>query len=142
VQLLQIKVTQSLFERLEQIAILRGCSNILSLVYQSLEATAADLAVLEKHRLQALKEKAEPAPLAAPRSNDFGDYHKSKLTPEKRQRILHLRESQNLTPGELAARFGVSKTCICLLLAQHQPVVTIPTRPHGGGRGPAFESSK
>jgi transposase-like protein len=60
-----------------------------------------------------------PMAQAAPKTTDFGDYHKTKLSPEGQARIIQLLFVQQLSVEVIAKRFGIGATTVRRIRASH-----------------------
>jgi len=56
-----------------------------------------------------------------------------------RERILQAYDAKAGNQHAIAARFNVSRKCLCDLLRLRRQTGSVAPRPHGGGRKPAYE---
>jgi len=91
-----------------------------------LELGLADRAALRAQKFCTMPPSGEPEKMMI-ETND-NDSHRTKLAPQKIQRLLFLYEAENLSVAALAARMRVSKSTVRRILKGRQRLV--PSPPH------------
>jgi hypothetical protein len=137
VQLLQIKLTDSLFACVRQIAAARGCQNPETYARERLEQDAADLRLELRARKTRPNYLGDRGEAASKRSDNY--IHQRPFSPEEIQRIIFLRHSEGVCVRAIAARMRCSTSRIQRALAHfdehaaHNPSAAQPGPNHKRG---------
>jgi len=75
-----------------------------------------------------------PMAQAAPHAQEFGDFHKTKLSPESQARIIHLLYVDELSVSIVAERMGVNRSTIRRIQIAHSLKTDARKVLNGNGR--------